>query len=177
MFDEYKVIFVRVGLYEMIEACDEILDWIETWGEDVLDGSENCSRASVVGFGLSSGVGGATRSDCWGRGDLLFFSLSCDTVRGLLRISGSSRTASETGRGVGVGRVIEDVAISSERGLESRVGIVCADSELSLLCVKVDDGDVIEPLGLFSEERCEASDVLSGSLDPFRCFPKGALIR
>ena len=65
----------------------------------------------------------------------------------------SLKTASETGLGVGEGRVGVDAVSSSDAGLELRIGVDCADKELSLLCANTDDGDDIEPSGAFSEER------------------------
>jgi hypothetical protein len=52
--------FAGVGVCEIIEVCDEILDWIENCGGGVVVEALNGSECSATDFGLGVGVTGAT---------------------------------------------------------------------------------------------------------------------
>jgi hypothetical protein len=113
---------------------------------------------------LASGVVGTTGVICWG------VTVCFKTDRELLGTDGALARASETGLGFGVGVDGREIVVSSEVGLGLWVGVDCTETEPVLLFANVDAGDEVEPSGAFNEERWDASELSSGSLDRFLCF-------
>jgi hypothetical protein len=119
---------------------------------------------------LASGVVGSAGALCWGKDPAVILLVRWAGCKVLLGTVGDVRRASETDLELGVGVEGEGTAISSETGLEFRIGIVCEDTELSLLCENLEMGEE-EPAGAFNEVRRDVSDVSSGSLGCFLFFP------
>jgi hypothetical protein len=119
----------------------------------VLGESLDLIEASASDRRIALGAVDATGALCCDEGGVSILPLPRTGDVGLSETVGCAKTASETGLVTGVGLEGEAAVKSSDTGLLVLTGTAWVDNELCLLFAKVEAGDVVEPSGMFNEER------------------------